>query len=559
MAIGILDRLDDAINPIVVKELRQAVKSRLVVNTLLLFLLLEVVILAVFLMFQEIRTPEGANAQAGQTMFLTLQGIMLGACMLLVPAYTAVRLAAERSDTNVDLLFISTLKPRSIILGKFLAAGVLVLLIFSACAPFMTFTYLLRGIDIPTILMVLALDFLVVMAATMLSVFLACVPANLILKAVLLLIGLAGLVAIFGYAMAASVFLVEEGYLLRVRPEVFWGLALGVGAAILTQTGQFFVWAVALINPPSANRALLVRLYTTALCLVTFAAAVGVAYAVKHPGPIYIWQGWMLALFLIHMTIGISEREQLGPRVARTIPRNGTLRVLAFLFYSGAAGGILFSVLLGTFVLIAAPVTIRLMNARFLASGLPSSHDPWHPAFVMTVIALYIYSFSLLGVLIRRLLLRNRLRTGFTWLLSLIAFAVGCAVPYLFILTIPQNSVQFERDHKWLTLTNPIAAAFAAGDPTGYATQAGFDDVVLGFVTVCAAGLTLCCLPWALRQIENFRPPKHKAAVPAAPQPEPVPVPVSLPLVETLGNGERPPAPPEAVTEPGPVQRARVE
>ena len=96
--------------------------------------------------------------------------------MLLVPAYAAIRLAGERSDHNVDLLFISTLRPRSIIAGKFFAALVLAILVFSTCAPFMTFTYLLRGIDIPTILIVLGFDLLGMLLSTIIALFVAAVP-----------------------------------------------------------------------------------------------------------------------------------------------------------------------------------------------------------------------------------------------------------------------------------------------------------------------------------------------------------------------------------------------
>src|SRR5205823_4778714 len=80
-----------------------------------------------------------------------LQGILLFTCLLFIPAYTGIRLAAERSDINVDLLFISTLRPRAIVRGKFVAALVLAVLIFSACTPFMTFSYLLRGLDVPSV------------------------------------------------------------------------------------------------------------------------------------------------------------------------------------------------------------------------------------------------------------------------------------------------------------------------------------------------------------------------------------------------------------------------
>src|SRR5690348_12129733 len=155
----ILDRFDDLLNPIAVKELRQAVKSRIVMSAMMLFLLIQLAILLLTLWFDDQPSADLVNLEAGRSIFQILQGFLLGTCMLLVPVYAGIRLAAEHSDTNVDLLFISTLRPRGIIAGKLQASVVLILLIFSACAPFMTFTYLLRGIDIPSIVVILSLDF----------------------------------------------------------------------------------------------------------------------------------------------------------------------------------------------------------------------------------------------------------------------------------------------------------------------------------------------------------------------------------------------------------------
>ena len=50
---------------------------------------------------------------------------------------------------------------------------------------------------------------------------------------------------------------------------------------------------------------------------------------------------WLIVLVIryIQLLISINERDSWGPRVARAIPRSQLLRPLAFLFYSGAAGG----------------------------------------------------------------------------------------------------------------------------------------------------------------------------------------------------------------------------
>src|SRR5262249_53147560 len=158
----------------------------------------------------ERRAVNFVNLYAGREIFEVLQGILLGTCMLLIPTYAGVRLAAEHSDSNVDLLFISTLRPRAIIAGKFQAPVVLILLILSACAPFMTFTYLLRGIDIPSILLVLGLDFLAVLLGTQLAIFLGAVPANWGLKVLLGLAGLGCLGLLFGFALEGSIELLNS-------------------------------------------------------------------------------------------------------------------------------------------------------------------------------------------------------------------------------------------------------------------------------------------------------------------------------------------------------------
>ena len=96
--------------------------------------------------------------------------------MLLIPAYAAIRIERRalrqqrRSAVHLDA------EAELHHLGKFFSALVLAMLVFSACAPFMTFTYLLRGIDIPTILFVLGIDLLAMLLGTQMALFLAPFP-----------------------------------------------------------------------------------------------------------------------------------------------------------------------------------------------------------------------------------------------------------------------------------------------------------------------------------------------------------------------------------------------
>ena len=195
---GFMQRIDDSINPIVVKELRQAVKSRFVVAVLLIFLVLQLGWIALQLLVVGAQGRiDSLEFQGGRDVFTALQFILLATCLLFIPLYTALRLAAERNEANTDLLFITTIQPRAIISGKLFSAIVLAILIFSACIPFMGLTYYLRGIDWPIILLILAIDFLVVIVSVQLMVFLAVVPGNMVIKAMLGLFGLACLCVIF--------------------------------------------------------------------------------------------------------------------------------------------------------------------------------------------------------------------------------------------------------------------------------------------------------------------------------------------------------------------------
>lgn len=98
-------RLSDWLNPIVVKELRQAVQSRYVVTALLILLVVQLIAMGMYLLTASYSMLE---SDAGRQVFMLLFGILLAVSMLFVPLYTGVRLAAERSETNLDLLFVTT-------------------------------------------------------------------------------------------------------------------------------------------------------------------------------------------------------------------------------------------------------------------------------------------------------------------------------------------------------------------------------------------------------------------------------------------------------------------
>jgi ABC-type transport system involved in multi-copper enzyme maturation permease subunit len=105
-------------NPIVIKELRQGVRSWTVTGMLLLFLVVLFIASLGFLVTQSFDVSP--NMGLGSSMFSTFVVILAGASVFFIPLYTGVRVAVERVEHNQDLLYVTSLSPARIIFGKFL-------------------------------------------------------------------------------------------------------------------------------------------------------------------------------------------------------------------------------------------------------------------------------------------------------------------------------------------------------------------------------------------------------------------------------------------------------
>ncbi len=507
---AILNKLDDLLNPIAVKELRQAVKSRIVMSALMLFLLVQLSILLYILWFDYNRPNERVNLQAGAEIFRVLQAFLLGMCMLLVPAYAGVRLAAEHSDTNVDLLFISTLRPRGIIAGKLLASIALILLIFSACAPFMTFTYLLRGIDIPSILLVLALDFLVVLLGTQAAIFLGIVPANVGLKLLLGLIGLSVLGTLFGSTIDLSIQMLDAGLGSRMDTIEFWLVAGTVVIAMVAVIGLLFTWSVAIVSPPSANRALSARLYLLGFWLATGGLAAFLAYYFRFPGPLYLWMDTLAPLLCVLILIAINEREQWGLRVKRTIPGRWWPRGPLFLLYSGSAGGVLFTVLLLALTIALPSLAMEQWSDVFLTTlGRLALDYNRRNALALTLLGLYTFDYCMLAVWLRNVFLLKWVKPGYTWALALLLLGFGFSLPYPLLFLFQNEELRMGRIDPWWQISNPFPTIFTCVEARSAEAQ-NFRDYCLMFLSGWALLMLLGCMPWIARQIKRFRPPENK-------------------------------------------------
>ena len=472
-------------NPIVIKELRQGVRSWTVTGMLLLFLAVLFIASLGLLITESI--DGNVNLALGSRMFSVFVVILAGASVFFIPLYTGVRVAVERQENNPDLLYVSTLSPARIILGKFLCSAYLVLLFFSACMPFMAFTNLLRGVDLLTVFFILVFLFLLVCATNMVAIFLACIPASRPFK---VLFALAGLVLSFWVIIPIwlSFEMMGAGVGARMADPNFWLAALAVGIIGIAVTGLFFVLSVALISPPSANRALPVRIYLTLFWGLGGLLALGWSWHMGDAIWMLVWTYWTSGLMVLALVATISNSDQLSLRVRRTIPRPLWKRFAAFLFFNGAAGGLTWvGGIFGATYFAGHAVTMVIRTSSTM------TEEDWQK---LSTMAAYACAYALTALFIQRKFLPGR-PPKLTGLLAVLLAGGWAIAPSIF-----------------LFFANRLSWKSVEGLQLGNVFNVGFDrdhtQLVYHEYFACCWLLLAVVLnaAWFLRQVRSFHPPE---------------------------------------------------
>ncbi|MFW6171180.1 MAG: ABC transporter permease [Planctomycetota bacterium] len=505
--------LGDRVNSVAVKEFRQAVQSRWVIAVLMLFLLINLVVIGGYLML----SPDAAtDTTGGRKIFVILQSVLTLTCIAFVPAYTGLRLSLERNNADVDLLFITTLTPGAIIRGKFVTATALTLLIFSVCMPFMVLTYLLRGIDLPTIFGILGYSFALCTLANTMGLFAGSVSGSWFIRGLIIV----GVIVVLLY-MTVGLLGIAQSVLIFGGASFWTGMLgwWGIGTALLfgcLGIGLFYVLAVALMSPKTSNRMLVPRLYMTAAFLITGVVMLGWSWVQPHElvlAPWVVLSGVCLGVLVI---AALGERDSWSVRVRRTIPRTPVLRGLAFLFYSGSAGGIAWCVLL----LAGVGATVLFRNA--IARPGVHGFDVMETFGYTSLFFGYILCYCLTTAALRPVLFRN-VPTPHLSVVALFLGAMMCMGPCLAAFFFDQY---LWSNMQWYMLGSPMVLSTTDHE----AIVTGGVVVAVWLVIAVAASFR-----WALDQWRRFLPyeviePDSEASE------ERVPVANAEPLGEGVGH-----------------------
>ncbi len=334
------ERFGDRINPILVKETRQALKSRQFVVTfsLLLFTALAWTIAGSLSMMPQIYTTPSASRM------LIGYYIVLAIPMLLVVPLAAYRsLEGEIDDGTLELLSITTLSPRQIVLGKLASASLQMLLYFIALFPCVAYAYTLRGVDLPTVMILMAVLLVAGLLLTTIALFFAPLAASRTGRiATLLAVLLILLIAEYGVA-SFSIGLILYGNSFPVD----WVAFLLVATVLLSLAFGYLLTsaAAAQLTPESENRSTVLRIACSGLSASILALT---AYAVwsldRGCDNVYILAcGVLLMLWTICGSMMAAESTAMTPRIQRELPSSFLARMMLTWLTPGPTTGIVFA------------------------------------------------------------------------------------------------------------------------------------------------------------------------------------------------------------------------
>ncbi len=342
----------DHSSPILIKEIRQALKGRAFLVAYML-LLLAALLWSLWGMSITLNT----GMQTGGGIMLVGYLWILGFPLAIVVPLTAYRsLCREFEEDTLHLVSITTMSPRQLVLGKLVSAMAQMLIYLSALAPCIAFTWMLRGVDVTGIVFALLLAMVGSAALSSLALFLGANSRNSVFR-IVVMVGLFGLLTfvyimwcVFRTAMEAG----EFGSL-DVSLQIHVGLLAGLGT-----TGYLLLEsAAASISFPAENSSTRPRV---AMILQTTVLTMVILGLVFHNSREFDnglsatsrWQiisqiGMILAcgVSLYWMVMGAAmcgESPRLSSRVQRSLPRSFMGRSFGSLLMPGPGRGYLLAV-----------------------------------------------------------------------------------------------------------------------------------------------------------------------------------------------------------------------
>jgi len=331
------ERASEFCSSILVKETRQALKSKQFIWTYMLLLLC----VGIWTVFGLATTY--SSYDAGRDLLIGFWFILGFPLALIIPFSAYRSMAREFEDGTIHLISITTMKPYQIVVGKFGSAILQMIIYLSVLAPCICFTYMLRGISMSQIGLGLLISIGGSICLTSLGLFLAGVFRSRALG-----VGVSVLFVLFlGWLYYLWCLISDE--FTRYGGSTNWGheeriLAYGTIAFLGSTAILLLVTAASQISFPSDNRSTWIRVGMFVQQILFFALAVMVLSETLDNEIVLVMVFFAGHYWLVMGFLMIGESTSVSRRVQRTLPRNFFSRSFFSLFMPGAGRGFLFAV-----------------------------------------------------------------------------------------------------------------------------------------------------------------------------------------------------------------------
>jgi hypothetical protein len=340
-----LDEASDRLSPIVVKEVRQIVRGREFNYSFMVSLV--VGLLVAFFGAANASTGTGTT---GQSVFVALTACLalLGIGIVPFGAFSALR--NERLEQTMDLITVTSLSARKVIIGKLLAQGVKLATLFAGMAPFVATSFLLGGIDFLSIVVSLTIVFMVSLWVCAVALMVSSLAKTRGMSGALLAGGGFVLLLFFGGigVIPRLIFMLGGGrggfgggsfsFGVPSGPDGWWGLAMFVtfGAASLV---NLVLLAENRLSSPVENKSTPLRIGFFVQFLAIIIGFSAVAHFTTAPRVVEP----LAVLGLLHLTIvaafTVTEEFTVSRRVLRRIQAPSRWSPLWTILWPGGGRG----------------------------------------------------------------------------------------------------------------------------------------------------------------------------------------------------------------------------
>ena len=286
------------------------------------------------------QAPDVYYTPAGQSMLVGYYFVLAIPLIAMVPIAAHRSLVSEIDDGTFEMLAITRLSSMRIVMGKMNSAMLQMLVYFAAIVPCLAFSYLMRGIDLPTIAMILVIVFFAALLVTAIALLLATVTVNragqmLSLLAVFICVLFAEFMCA-GFCLGNILFS-EMGS--DTDAILFLVLFVIMGLSCIA---IFIRAAAARIAPVTENRSTPLRVCMFVQQLLWVAVMTTLLLWYGEADPVNFGMMVLGGYWLAMGTLMLGESPELSPRVQRDLPKTYLGRMLLTWFNPGPGTGFIF-------------------------------------------------------------------------------------------------------------------------------------------------------------------------------------------------------------------------